>query len=134
MPVQDAGESYPMSDANILEIDSPNDERGGSEVGIIGKPHVVVAKNEKHRWAIVALTRWAGNRDDQEHRLGIRWFHSSNGHPISNRYAVWFILPQELHLCTLQGLEISEGKRKLAENFLDGNVDGPTFADQWEAA
>lgn len=145
MSITNAGEHYSMNNVEILKINSP--QHCNSEVGIFGAPHVVVAKCKSKRWAIVALTRRSGDKDDPtkaERRLGIRWFHSTKGHPVSNKYCVWFILPDgKFHGHLLQALEsgeaISKGKRKLIDEFLKGEVgdprtDGEALKKDWKAA
>ena len=144
MAVTNAGIDYPIEhNCEILKINSPN-ARGTSEVGIFGNPHVVVAKRtDERRWAIVALTRRKGNFEHNERRLGIRWFHKNNGHPVSRIYAVWFILPQEFHSCILQELKvedlISERRQELLLKFLGEEVgdpltDGEALKKDWKAA
>ena len=142
MSVKNAGKKCRIEkDVEILKVNSP--QSTSSEVGIYGEPHVVVAKSVKHRWAIVALTRRAGDYTNNERRLGIRWFHKERGHPNSSGYSVWFILPQEFHSCILQELKgkklISEGQRKLLLKFLEGKVvnpltDGEALKKDWKAA
>jgi hypothetical protein len=93
------------NDGEILSIKSPRDRVCG--------PDFVVYKNVKDRWAIVAL-RW-----DKRPRLGIRWFYESTGHPVSNGWPVWFMIPVELHAPILDSLHLEKDFRKRVDDFLN---------------
>jgi hypothetical protein len=79
-----AGEDFDLTqDENILAINSPKE--------LVGGPYKVVYKDIDDRWAIVAL-KWEGKP-----RLGIRWFWSVMGNPVSNMHSTWLIIPEPLN-------------------------------------
>lgn len=106
-----SGEKFNLNDDNeILKINSPKDSVGG--------PYVVVYKNIKERWVIVALD-W-----DEEPRFGIRWFWAGGGTPFSSAKPIWLIVPSALTNSILNGLPLNYDFRKKLENFLAGEIDG----------
>ena len=97
-------------DDEILKINSPKDRVAG--------PYVVVHKDINKRWAIVALV-W-----DTKPCLGIRWFHGKNGNPSSRNYPTWLIIPDDLTVSILNGLQIKVEFRKLIDKFLHEEIEG----------
>ena len=67
-------------------------------------PYLVVYKNIKDRWAIVAMDWFIGNK--AEPRLGIRWFNQNVGNPQSSSKPSWLVIPPEMSKNILFGLPI----------------------------
>lgn len=110
------GSKLELTDENILSINSPKASVGG--------PYVVVHTNHESRYAIVAM-------QFNEHRtLGIRWFWGSGGTPYA-RQATWFVLPEELHMSTIDTLCLSIPRHKLLMNYLAGDGDKHDLVDNW---
>ena len=110
MAVQDAGEGFDIRTNNngILQITSPGEY-------VTGGPHDVVYKDINNRWAVVTL-EWEGDP-----RLGIRWFYSTKGFPITQfGWAAWLVIPPMLQEPILDGLPISDEFRNKVRRFLHG--------------
>ena len=101
------------NDEEILKINSPQEYLNG--------PYVVVYKNITQRWAIVAFDY------DDTRALGIRWFHGSNGNPVSRGYATWFVIPTTLANAVLNGLPLESQFRDRLNRFLAGEIDEEGF-------
>lgn len=111
-----AGQDFDLTDnSKILSISSPRKSVNG--------PYAVVYKNIDERWAIVALD-W-----NEEPSLGIRWFWDSMGNPISTGHPIWFIIPKELVVSTLNGLPLSFHSRRKIEQFLSQEISGCDLAN-----
>jgi|GEM_PF-1653200 len=123
MPVKNAGENFDLDDDNrILEINAPREK-------IQGRTHVVVHKNKKERWVIIAL-EYEGDGPC----LGMRWFWNKSGLPNSRQYATWRILPKSMSEAILQGgaaLKLSPAKIGLLENFIAGKITGTDLKSKW---
>lgn len=111
-----AGIKFELTDDNILSIDSPRNNVCG--------PHVVVHTDHDERWAIVAL-EFDGHRT-----LGIRWFWGSGGTPFT-RQSTWFILPEEMHLATINTLCLNPKKRKSVIEYLAGDLWSDDLRKVW---
>jgi hypothetical protein len=106
-----AGESFDLeNNSKILSINSPQKRVGG--------PYMVVYKDLDARWAIVALD-WDG-----EPKLGMRWFWSNAGNPLSRAQPTWFIIPSEITGSILGGLSIDYKIKGEIEDFLRGKISG----------
>jgi len=106
-----SGENFNLEvDEEILKINSPKTSVRG--------PYVVVYKNIKEKWAIVALD-W-----DKEPRLGIRWFWGGGGNPFSSANPTWLIIPSALTNSILNGLPLNYDFRKSLEKYLTGEIEG----------
>ncbi len=115
----DAGDSFQMTVSNILEIDSPRPN--GTKEGIVSMP-AVVHIDDIERHALVAM-EW-GTTSKSEKCLGSRWFYRANGHPISNRYAVWFVIPQAYRTPIVDSLGLPKPKSDALKGYLSGSVSG----------
>ena len=105
------GEDFPLvNDSKILEIKAPQASVGG--------PYVVVYKDVVERWAIVAMD-W-----DEEPRLGIRWFWSTGGCPLSNLKPIWLVVPPSLSRNMLSGLPLDHIFSGKLDEFLTGKITG----------
>lgn len=111
MGIKNGGENFDLGNDNeILSINSPQRNVGG--------PYVVVHKDMKDRWAIVAMN-W-----DKEPVLGIRWFWGEGGNPRSTTYSTWLVVPSSLSMNMLSGLSLEPSLRSKLEDFLSGKIDG----------
>lgn len=111
MAIKYAGKDFPLEDNNkILEINSPQDTINGV--------YAVVYKDISKRYAIVAMD-WDGSPS-----LGMRWFHSTGGHPVAHDYATWFLIPAALSLNMLLGLPLSHKFSRTIDDFLAGKITG----------
>ena len=84
----------------------------------MGGPWIVVAKDIVKRWAIVAAD-W-----DNSPCLAIRWFWSTLGTPVSNKYPIWFIIPDDLAAIVINGLQLNPISERLIEDFLTHKICG----------
>lgn len=110
-----AGKDFPMSDQNILSINSPRKN-------VLG-PWLVVYKDESKRWAIVVMG-WK-NDGDKEYTpcLGIRWFYGGQGTPSVRGYATWLVIPNELTDAVLSKLPLApQHRQKINELLLSKNI------------
>jgi hypothetical protein len=98
-----------MSDDNILSVNSP--------LGRVGGPYVVIHKDVKERWALVAMAF------DDNPTLGMRWFWGSGGSPFA-RQATWFIIPKDLHNSMLDRLCSSVSMKQQVVDFLCNKIPG----------
>ena len=105
-----AGNNFLLSNSNILNINSPTRNVTG--------PYAVVHTDQNDRWAIVALD-W-----DNDPRLGIRWFWSKGGNPISSGHATWLIIPPLLSQSVLSNLPIVNQLANHVSDFLRGKISG----------
>ena len=106
-----AGENFDMTkNTNILKINSPKNRVSG--------PFVLVYKNIKSRWALVAFS-W-----DKKPQLGLRWFWDNAGMPISRGHSTWLVVPQELTTTILNGLPLNAAFRAKIDDFLSGKISG----------
>ena len=113
------GEDFNLeNDEEILKIDSPKEHCEG--------PYIVVYKNIKQRWVIVALD-W-----NKEPNLAIRWFWDSNGNPVSRGYATWFVIPSMLQNAILNGLPLEFQFRDEINRFLSGDISGNQLKEEKE--
>jgi hypothetical protein len=111
MGIKNAGKDFPLEDNNkILEINSPQESVGGV--------YAVVYKNLSDRYAIVAMD-WDGKP-----HLGIRWFWSSMGNPVSREYSTWFVVPTSLSRNMLSGLPLDHEFSRKVDDFLAGKIKG----------
>ena len=105
------GEKFELeNDDKILEIKSPKN--------MVGGPYVVIYKDIKERWAIVAMD-WDGKR-----RLGIRWFYGNKGYPNSRGNATWLVIPPNLTEIILAGLQLEHKFSGKIDEYLTGNITG----------
>lgn len=105
--MKNTGDEFELgNDKKILTIKSPRNRLDG--------PFVVVTKNLRKRWAIVAL-RW----NNESNTLGIRWFHGNVGNPFS-RKPTWFVIPEELHQGVIN-LLTNESNKIALQSFLSNN-------------
>ena len=106
-----SGEKFNLKDnEKILEINSPKNSVGG--------PYVVVYKDLVERWVIVAMD-WDG-----EPRLGIRWFWSKGGNPLSSTYPIWLVIPPSLSKSILIGLPLDHKFSGKIDEYLTGKIKG----------
>ena len=106
-----SGEKFDLNlDEEILRLGSPRENVEG--------PYVVVYKDLKARWAVVALD-W-----DSEPRLGIRWFWGSAGNPFSSGHPTWFVVPPSLSRSILAGLPLDHTFQRGIDDFLAGEISG----------
>ncbi len=105
------GENFPIQDPErILEIDSPRENLDG--------PYTVVFTSIEERWSIVTIS-WDG-----QPRLGIRWFWSRGGNPISSGHATWLVVPPSLTQSMLISLPIAHQESARIDDFLSGRISG----------
>ncbi len=109
-----------MTNEEILNVKSPTKYVGG--------PYAVVLKNDVDMWAIVAL-EWEGERT-----LGIRWFNTKYGMPVTHRanktYSLWFRLPQDILGAILSTVE--DSIKESVEDFLSGKITGEDLKQKLE--
>lgn len=98
------------NDHEILSVTSPQKNIGG--------PYKVVYKDIQEQWAIVALD-W-----DNFPRLGIRWFNSPSGNPVSRGYPTWFMIPEALTKPILNSLPINHAFSNKVDDYLAGKISG----------
>ncbi len=109
--MNNTGESFDLeNDNSLLQINSPRENLSG--------PYVVVFKNIKERWAIVAI-EW-----DKKPRLGMRWFWGNGGAPFSSGHGIWLVIPPALSKNVLIGLPIDHGFAGKIDDFLRGKING----------
>ncbi len=117
--MRDCGKEFPLTnDAKILKINSPRNR-------VTGGPYIVVYRNIKERWVIVALD-W-----DKKPSLAIRWFWDKSGNPVSTSHATWFCLPQELHDVILNGLKMALPIQEMVKQYLCGKISGQKLKEQY---
>jgi len=104
------------NDHDILAINSPESRVNG--------PYLVVHKDAKQRYALVALD-W-----DKQPRVGIRWFWDAVGNPQSTGYPTWTVLPNDLYRKLHGGFSLSAKNARLVEKFLAGKMTGEQLRDQ----
>ena len=113
------GENFNLeNDEEILKINSPKSQLEG--------PYTVVYKDIIERWAIVAFN-W-----DEVPCLGIRWFWSSKGNPVSTGYPTWFVIPSTLSNSILNGLPLDFQFRNELNRFLAGEINGEQLKKKGE--
>jgi hypothetical protein len=101
------------NESEILKIKSP-------KKSVTKGPFCIVFKDddEKERWAIVAL-EW-----ENEPRLGMRWFWSSNGFPARGKHALWMVIPPKLAIIILDGLSDDNVFKSKIIQFLNSKISG----------
>lgn len=108
-----------LSDETILAVNAP-------QANLCG-PYIVVYKDCKELWAIVAL-KW-GDENRKKPSLGIRWFapppEIRGGFPTGmGGIPVWFIIPDPLHKTVLAGLPLKVPIYHAVIKFLAGEISG----------
>jgi hypothetical protein len=111
MGVKNGGQSFPLNNASIRQVNSPKNRIKG--------PYTSVYIDQTDRWVIVACD-W-----DDEPCLAIRWFTGVKGNPLSSGYCIWFILPALLYAPILNTLLGSlSALYKDVTAFLNGTMTG----------
>lgn len=107
--MKDLGEGYDLTkDVNLIRINSPRSSVGG--------PWKVVYKDLAARWAVV-LMDWEGERT-----LGIRWFWSKGGFPLSRGHATWMVVPDGMIEGVLNMCHISPKDKEYVRKALIGDI------------
>jgi hypothetical protein len=115
--VQNAGKSFPLNNASIRQVNSPQSRLQG--------PYTSVHIDQAARWVIVACD-WDGYPS-----LAIRWFHDTKGNPVSNDYSTWLILPSLLHTPILNALPIQQSLCADITAFLNGTMTGAVLQTKY---
>jgi hypothetical protein len=110
MGVKNAGQTFPLNNASLRQINSPRCHMKG--------PYTSVYIDQADRWVIVAC-EW-----DNDPCLAIRWFVGAKGNPLSSGYCTWFILPSLLNTAILNALPISPSMIPDVTAFLNGTMTG----------
>jgi len=112
------GEECDFTDDHILSINSPESAVGG--------PYLVIHRDAKQRYALVALD-WGG-----EPSIGIRWFWGDVGNPHSRGFPTWTVLPNDLYRTLQKHFPLNVKNAHHVEKFLIGEIAGEQLRSQCE--